>query len=64
MTNIEADVDQFERGQVISTPTSLPGSVQLARLRNNRGNAKRLVVVKRSGEYFAYIAKIMDLKIH
>ena len=47
MANIQADASQFERGQVISAPSSLPGCVQLARLRNTRSNTKRLVVVKR-----------------
>ena len=47
MANIQADASQFDLGQLISAPSSLPGCVQLARLRNTRTNTKRLVVVKR-----------------
>ena len=47
MTHVKADASHFERGQVISAPSSLPGCVQLARLRNTRSNTKRLVVIKR-----------------
>ena len=47
MTNLKADASQFEAGQIISQPESLPGCVQVARLRNERNSAKRVVVVKK-----------------
>ena len=47
MTNLKADASQFENGQIISQPESLPGCVQVARLRNERNSAKRVVVVKK-----------------
>ena len=48
---MKADVSQLEQGQIISQPETLPGCVQLARIRNTRNNTsagnKKLVVIKK-----------------
>ena len=47
MSKLKADHSQFEFGQVISQPESLPGCVQVARYNNAKTNTSRTVVVKK-----------------
>ena len=47
MIKFKTDPSQFEFGQVISQPQSLPGCVQLASYTNAKNNSARTVVVKR-----------------
>ena len=47
---MKADVSQLEQGQIISSPETLAGCVQVARVRNMRNNnsgSKKLVVIKK-----------------
>ena len=47
MSKLRPDRSQFELGQVISQPQSIPGCVQVASYTNARNNAAKTVVVKK-----------------